>query len=178
MDVRPEIRADERAIDELHRAAFGGDDESAMVVDLRASEGYLPDLSLVAVQGGTVVGHVMLTLVTLVPDDETKRESALLSMAPVGVLPEVQNQGIGSRLVDVAMRRASKRPEPLVVVLGHPAYYPRFGFRRASDLGLRCGLGDVPDNAYMVRRLPGFRPVPPGVVEYRYRARAQSDDAT
>jgi predicted N-acetyltransferase YhbS len=141
-----------------------------MVVDLRGSEGYLPDLSLVAVQGGTVVGHLMLTLVTLVPDDEAKAESALLSMAPVGVLPDVQNQGIGSRLVDVAMRRASKRPEPLVVVLGHPTYYPRFGFRRASELGLRCGLGDVADEAYMVRRLPGFRPVPPGTVEYRYSA--------
>lgn len=170
MDVRPEIRADERAIDELHRLAFGGDDESAMVVELRAGAGYLPELSLVAVQGGTVVGHLMLTLVTLVPDDETKAESPLLSMAPVGVLPAVQNQGIGSRLVDVAMRRASKRPEPLVVVLGHPTYYPRFGFRRASELGLRCGLGDVADEAYMVRRLPGYRPLPPGVVEYRYSA--------
>ena len=170
MDVRPEIRADERAIDELHRAAFGGDVESAMVADLRVSDGYVPDLSLVAVQGGTVVGHLMLTLVTLVPDDETKAEVTLLSMAPVGVLPASQNQGIGSRLVDVAMRRASKRVEPLVVVLGHPTYYPRFGFRRASELGLRCGLGDVADEAYMVRRLPGFRPVPAGVVEYRYSA--------
>ena len=170
MDVRPEIRADERAIDELHRAAFGGDDESAMVVDLRASDGYLPELSLVAVQGGTVVGHLMLTLVTLVPDDEAAGEVTLLSLAPVGVVPEVQNQGIGTRLVDVAMRRASKRPEPLVVVLGHPNYYPRFGFRRASELGIRCGLGDVADEAYLVRRLPGFRPTPAGVVEYRYSA--------
>lgn len=170
MDVRPEIRADERAIDDLHRAAFGGDDESAMVAELRVGEGYVPDLSLVAVEGGTVVGHLMLTLTTLVPDDRDRPEVTLLSMAPVGVLPAVQNQGIGSRLVDVAMRRASKRTEPLVVVLGHPTYYPRFGFRRASELGLRCGLGDVADEAYMVRRLPGFRPVPPGVVEYRYSA--------
>jgi predicted N-acetyltransferase YhbS len=170
VDVRPEIRADERAIDELHREAFGGDAESAMVVDLRASAGYLPDLSLVAIQGGVVVGHLMLTLVTFVPDDDTRPEVAVLSMAPVGVLPKFHDQGIGSRLVDVALRRASTRPEPFVVVLGHPTYYPRFGFRRASELGIRCGLGDVPDDAFMVRRLPGFRPPGPGVVEYRYEA--------
>ena len=170
MDVRPEIRADERAIDQLHREAFGGDDESAMVVDLRAGEGYLPDLSLVAVEGGSVVGHLMLTLVTFVPDEEGRAEVPVLSMAPVGVLPRFHDQGIGSRLCDVAIRRASTRPEPFVVVLGHPTYYPRFGFTRASAQGIRCGLGDVPDEAYMVRRLPGFRPTGPGVVEYRYSA--------
>lgn len=173
MDVRPEIRADERAIDELHRLAFGGDAESAMVAELRTSAGYLPALSLVAVQGGSVVGHLMLTLVTFVPDDAAKPDVAVLSLAPVGVLPKVQNQGIGSRLVDTAMRRASTRPEPFVVVLGHPAYYPRFGFRPASEIGVRCGLGpDIADEAYLVRRLPGFRPPGPGVVEYRYGAEA------
>jgi putative acetyltransferase len=171
MDIRPEIRADERSIDDLHRQAFGGDAESAMVEELRASEGYLPELSLVAIEGGRVVGHLMLTLVTFVPDDETKAPLAVLSLAPVGVLPEVHDQGIGTRLVDVALRRASTRAEPFVVVLGHPTYYPRFGFRKASELGIRCGLGpDIPDEAYLLRRLPGFRPPGPGVVEYRYSA--------
>ncbi|MDQ3108154.1 MAG: N-acetyltransferase [Actinomycetota bacterium] len=170
MDVRPEIRADERAVDELHRAAFGGEDEPAMVRELRQGDTYLPDLSLVAVQGGTVVGHLMLTIVALVPDDETKSEIAVLSLAPLGVVPAVQGQGVGSRLVDVAMRRASKRIEPFVVVLGHPAYYPRFGFSLASAQGIRCGLGDVPDEAYLVRRLPGYRPTGPGVIQYRYPA--------
>ena len=168
MDIRPEIRADERAIDELHRAAFGGEDEPQMVVELRAGPAYLPDLSLVAVEGGTVVGHLMLTLVTFVPDDDTKPEIPVLSMAPVGVLPRVHNQGIGSRLCDVAIRKASTRPEPFVVVLGHPTYYPRFGFRRARELGVRCGLGPDIDEAFMLRRLPGFRPPGPGTVEYRY----------
>lgn len=168
MDIRPEIRADERAIDELHRLAFGGPDESQMVVDLRAGAGYLPELSLVAIEGGSIVGHLMLTLVTFVPDDADKPEVAVLSMAPVGVLPARHDQGIGSRLCDVALRRASTRPEPFVVVLGHPTYYPRFGFRKASELGIRCGLGpDIRDEAYLVRRLPAFRPTGPGVVEYR-----------
>jgi predicted N-acetyltransferase YhbS len=173
VDIRPEIRVDERAIDDLHRLAFGGDEESAMVVDLRAGAGYLPDLSLVAVEGGKVVGHLMLTRVAFVPDDPGRDELAVLWMAPVGVLPRVQNQGIGGRMIDVALRRASTRPEPFVVVLGHPAYYPRFGFRRASEQGIRCGLGDVPDEAYLVRRLPGYRPPGPGVVEYRPPAGAQ-----
>jgi putative acetyltransferase len=173
VDIRPEIRVDERAIDELHRLAFGGDDESAMVAELRASEGYVPELSLVAVEDGKVVGHLMLTRVAFVPDDPGRPEVAVLSMAPVGVLPRVHNQGIGGRLIDVALRRASTRPEPFVVVLGHPEYYPRFGFRRASEQGVRCGLGDVPDEAYLVRRMPGYRPVGPGVVEYRPPAEDQ-----
>ncbi len=170
MDVRPEIRADERAVDELHRAAFGSEDEPAMVRELRQGDTYLPDLSLVAVQGGTVVGHLMLTIVALVPDDESRAERAVLSLAPLGVVPAVQGQGVGSRLVDVALRRASTRIEPFVVVLGHPAYYPRFGFSLASAQGIRCGLGDVPDEAYLVRRLPGYRPTGPGVIQYRYPA--------
>jgi putative acetyltransferase len=170
VDVRPEIRADARAIGELHRRAFGGDAETRMVEELRESEGYLPTLSLVAIEGGTVVGHLMLTLVTFVPDDDAKPELTVLSLAPVGVVPEVQNQGVGTRLVDVAIRRAATRPEPFIVVLGHPTYYPRFGVRKASELGVRCGVAPDADDAYMVRRLPAFRPPGPGVVEYRYGA--------
>ncbi len=166
MDIRPEIRADEKAIGAVHRAAFGQDDEAEFVVRLRDTKGYVAELSLVAVQGGTVVGHLMLTGVAVVPDAPDGPVVQVLSLAPLGVVPAKQNTGVGSRLVDVALRRASVRPEPLVVVLGHPDYYPRFGFRPASQLGLRCGLGDVEDEAFMARRLPGFRPVPPGVVRY------------
>jgi putative acetyltransferase len=170
VDVRPEIRADARAIAEVHRQAFGGEAEVEMVEELRTSEGYLPALSLVAIEGGTVVGHLMLTLVTFVPDDGTKPDLTVLSLAPVGVLPKAQDQGIGTRMVDVAIRRASTRPEPFVVVLGHPTYYPRFGFRKASELGIRCGLAPDAEEAFMLRRLPAFRPPGPGVVEYRYGA--------
>ena len=169
MDIRPEIRTDERAIDEIHATAFpdGGTSEVQMVHDLRAHEdAFIPELSLVAVEGGTVVGHVLLTVVHYVPDDGSD-ETPILSLAPLAVRPSHQNQGIGGRLVDVGLRKASLRPEPFCVVLGHPSYYPRFGFTRADELGIRCPFPGATDGAYMVRRLPGFRPVKtPGTVRY------------
>ncbi|HUP86002.1 MAG TPA: N-acetyltransferase [Acidimicrobiales bacterium] len=169
MDVRPEIRMDERSIDEVHALAFpnGGPSEVAMVHELRDSPAFLPELSLVAVEGGVIVGHILVTLVHYVPDDRSFDETPVLSLAPLAVRPSHQDQGIGGRLVDVALRRASLRPEPFMVVLGHPSYYPRFGFRRADELGIRCPFPGASDGAYMVRRLPGFRPVAtPGTVRY------------
>ena len=168
MDIRPEIRQDERAVDDVHAQAFpnGGVDEVAMVRELRDSPAYVPDLSLVAVEGGIVVGHVLFTVVHYVPDDGSE-ETPILSLAPLAVLPSHQNQGIGGRLVDVGLRKASQRPEPFCVVLGHPTYYPRFGFTRADEAGIRCPFPGASDGAYMVRRLPGFRPVKtPGTVRY------------
>ncbi|HVF32301.1 MAG TPA: N-acetyltransferase [Acidimicrobiales bacterium] len=169
MNVRPEIRMDERAIDEVHARAFpdGGVAEVQMVHDLRANEdAFVPELSLVAVEGGAVVGHILFTIVHYVPDDGSA-ETRILSLAPLAVRPSHHDQGIGGRLVDVGLRKASLRPEPFVVVLGHPSYYPRFGFTRADELGIRCPFPDATDGAYMVRRLPGFRPVrTPGTVRY------------
>ena len=169
MDIRPEIRLDARSIDEVVSTAFpnGGVDEVAMVHDIRDDvDKFVPELSLVAVEGGTIVGHVLFSIVHYVPDDGSE-ETPILSLAPLAVRPSHQNQGIGGRLVDVGLRRASLRPEPFCVVLGHPEYYPRFGFTRADELGIRCPFPGATDGAYLVRRLPGFRPVrTPGTVRY------------
>jgi putative acetyltransferase len=176
VDIRPEIRADEAGIDEVHGQAFpnGGVDEIRMVHDLRAGEGYVPELSLVAVEASPrpfghsqVVGHILVTVVHYVPDEEGAAEVPVLSLAPLAVLPARHDQGIGSRLCDVAIRRASTRPEPFMVVLGHPDYYPRFGFTDAEAMGIRCPFPGVTPGAYMVRRLPGWRPVKtPGTIRY------------
>jgi putative acetyltransferase len=169
VDIRPELRTDERSIDEVHRQAFpnGGVDEIRMVHDLRSGEGFVPELSLVAVEGAEVVGHILVTVVHYVPDEEGAAEVPVLSLAPLGVLPARQDQGIGGRLCDVAIRRASRRDEPFMVVLGHPSYYPRFGFVDAESVGVRCPFPGASPGAYMVRRLPGWRPVKtPGTVRY------------
>ncbi|HVF32367.1 MAG TPA: N-acetyltransferase [Acidimicrobiales bacterium] len=169
MEIRPEIRLDERSILEVHATAFPDDGvaEVEMVKQLRAADDvFVPELSLVAVEGGRIVGHVLFTIVHYVPDDGSA-ETPILSLAPLAVRPSHQNQGIGGRLVDVGLRKASLRLEPFCVVLGHPTYYPRFGFTRADELGIRCPFPGAGDGAYQVRRLPGFRPVrTPGTVRY------------
>jgi putative acetyltransferase len=88
---------------------------------------------------------------------ELSGSGRLLELGPLSVLPTRQRAGIGSELVRDALRRADERGEPLVLVLGHPSYYPRFGFRRASDLGLHPPNG-IPDEAFMAIPLRVYKP--------------------
>ena len=169
MEIRPERPQDAARIDEVHRAAFpnGGADEIQMVHDIRAGDGFVPELSLVAVEGGEVVGHILVSVVHYVSDEPDVADVPVLSLAPLAVMPERHDQGIGSRLCEAALRKASTRPEPLMVVLGHPSYYPRFGFTDAGDLGIRCPFPGASPGAYMVRRLAGWRPIKtPGTIRY------------
>lgn len=166
MEVRPEIRADERAVDEVVRFAFGGrEEEPALVRDLRAGDGYVADLSLVALRGGSVVGHAMFTVVELVPDDDGAPAQPVLALAPLAVHPDHQHQGVGRALVERGVRRASRRNEPFVVVVGSDRYYPRFGFVPASRHGVRAPF-PVEDAHFMLRPLPAFRTTRPGTVRY------------
>ena len=170
MDIRPEIRLDAQAIDEVVGTAFpdGGVSEVQMVHDLRANEdAFIPELSLVAVEGGTVVGHVLFTIVHYVPDDGSA-ETPILSLAPLAVRPSHHNQGIGGRLVDVGLRKASLRPEPFCVVLGHPSYYPRFGFEPAIPQGIRLPFDLADESAFMMRRLAAFDPSYSGTFRYSW----------
>jgi len=89
-----------------------------------------------------------------------------LALAPVSVTPERQNDGIGSALIEEGLRRADAMGEPLVIVLGHPAYYPRFGFKPARSLGILPPDDALPDEAFMVRRLSRYDPTIRGRVEY------------
>jgi putative acetyltransferase len=115
-----------------------------MVDEIRRSAGYVPELSFVAEANGTVVGHTMLSYVGL--DGSPRR---LLELAPMAVHPDHQRRGIGSALARAALAAADERGEPLVLVLGHPTYYPRFGFRPASELGLAPPSAEIPDEAFM-----------------------------
>jgi len=121
--IRHETPGDHDAVRELNRRAFGQDDEAALIDRLRA-EGYAR-LSLVAVLDGRVVGHILFSDLAIQTRDGPL--PALL-LAPMAVLPERQRQGIGSELVRAGLRRGRERGQRIVFVVGHPEFYPRFGF--------------------------------------------------
>jgi putative acetyltransferase len=146
--LRPESEADAGAIARVHRAAFGRDDEAGIVERLRADGDLLGELSLVAELDGAVVGHVALSRASL-------DGRAAVALGPIGVLPERQGSGVGAALMEACIRRAHDAGEDVVVLLGHPSYYPRFGFVAASRLAITPPF-DVPDDVFMALELrPG-----------------------
>jgi putative acetyltransferase len=158
--IRPEIAADADAVRRVHALAFAPSAGEARLVDgLRVEGANVPDLCLVAEEGRDVVGHVMLSRAAL------GSGHVVLVLAPVAVAPERQGAGIGSALVREALARAGETRYGLVVLLGHPAYYPRFGFEPAGALGVESP-DDVPSEAWMAYRLPSYEPAMRGLVTY------------
>jgi putative acetyltransferase len=149
MEIRPERPEDREAIAEITRAAFGRDLEARMIVEIRDSEGFVPELSLVAEAEGEIVGHVILSYVDLAG-------KPVLALGPISVVPRLQRQKIGSLLVHESVRRAELRGEPLVLLLGHPWYYPRFGFKPARELGIEPPDDGIPDEAWMALPLEAY----------------------
>jgi len=160
LEVRAERREDHPAIRGLLLAAFGpGSPEADLVDALRAEGAHVPELCLVAVRDGEVAGHVFFTRAAL------DSGAAVLSLAPMAVLPAHQRTGIGSELAREGLRRAAATDFPAVVVLGHPSYYPRLGFEPAGDLGIHSPY-EAPPEAWMAHRLPAYRPGVRGLVVY------------
>jgi putative acetyltransferase len=145
ISFRPEEPRDIDQIRALNLAAFEGGPEAALVDTLRRS---CPEhLSLVADEEGRVVGHILFTPV-VVDGPEVAVEG--MGLAPMAVLPTLQRSGIGTLLVEHGLELLRNRSCPFVVVLGHPEYYPRFGFELASRRGLRSQWEGVPDEAFMI----------------------------
>ncbi len=157
--VRSARASDEPGIRALVLAAFGGEEGGEiadLVAALRADPSARPCLELVATQGDARVGHVLFSKARLEPPDGTPSCAIL---APLSVLPERQNQGIGGRLVREGLERLRAARVGLVFVLGHPAYYPRHGFSPAGEAGFEAPHAIAPENAeaWMVRPLrPGL----------------------
>lgn len=148
MIIRPERPEDRASIHEVNEQAFGQAGEADLVDALR--EQATPFLSIVADDDGKVVGHICFSPVTIEHADGSA--VPIIGLAPMAVLPGRQNEGIGSRLVRFGLEECSRAGFGAVVVLGHPEYYPRFGFRPASTAGLRSEY-DVPDPVFMVLEL-------------------------
>jgi putative acetyltransferase len=145
--IRSEEPGDCAGIDEVTRLAFGRPHEAQLIALLRQEGGFDAELSLVAVSGDTITGHILFTPVQIV--QEHGAATRALALAPMAVRSEWQNQGIGSRLVREGLEACRRRGHKLVVVVGHPAYYPRFGFTPARPLGLEAPF-EVPDAAFLV----------------------------
>ena len=159
-DVRPETAADQEAIWKVLERAFAPSIGEAKLVDeLRAAGDLVPDLCLVALEGGEVVGHIAYSRCGLDSGHEA------LALAPMAVLPGRQRDGIGSMLVRESLELAAGTDFPLVVVLGHPEYYPRFGFEPGAAHGVLDPYG-VPPEAWMVHLLPAYTPEARGLVKY------------
>ncbi|MCX4793516.1 bifunctional class I SAM-dependent methyltransferase/N-acetyltransferase [Streptomyces sp. NBC_01242] len=158
--TRPETAADVAAVRAVNTAAFPTPDEAALVDALRTDpEAWLPGLGHVAAgPDGAVTAYALLTRCRV-------GDAPALALAPVATAPEHQRQGAGRAVVRAALDAARLRGESLVLVLGHPEYYPEFGFVPASRYGIRPGF-EVPDEAMMALVLDDSVPVPHGTIRY------------
>jgi predicted N-acetyltransferase YhbS len=153
LTIRAEQPGDAEAIRAVHLSAFDTDVEAGLVDDLRRTDEYIPELSLVAVDGDEVVGHVLLTRAAV----EGEHGGSAVALAPIGVRAERQGERIGWALTWAAIDQAEELGESLIVLLGHPAYYPRFGFVPAGPLGVKCPW-EAPDEAWMALVLDAGHP--------------------
>ncbi len=145
--VRHESLEDAVAVRRVNKQAFGGSTE-AMLIEALRTRGAVT-LSLVAVRDATVVGHILFSPAEIVT---VQSSFPAVALGPMAVLPACQRQGVGTRLVERSLEMLRSAGHRALVVLGHPGYYARFGFRPASRFGVRCGF-DVPDEVFMILEL-------------------------
>ena len=162
--VRPEKPEDTALIRTVHDEAFERRQEGRLVDNLRKSGEFIPELSLVAEYDGRVAGHILFYPVEILDDDDAVHK--VLALAPLAVLPVYQNIGIGSELVKAGLDHARQLGFSAVIVLGHPRYYPRFGFYHASRWHIYPPF-DVSGSHFMAVELhPGGLKGVQGTVQY------------
>lgn len=166
--VREERASDFTAVEALIQAAFKGIEysdktEHLLVRRLRQSTAFVPELSLVAEREGVLLGHILLTKVSIV-NGERQQES--LSLAPVSVSPKWQGQGIGTALIEKAHRKAKEMGFPWIILLGHEDYYPRFGYQKSVDYDIRFPFEAPTENCMVKALLPNALEEVSGLVTY------------
>ena len=161
--IRPETPADLPAVREVINLAFPNEDVAALAEALRGSAEYIPELALVAERDGVVIGHIMFTTSHIDDGDES---TPALTLGPLAVLPARQRQGIGSQLVEEGLSVCRRLGHRIVVLIGHPAYYPRFGFVQAGPLGIEVPLAMSEEAQMVVALTPGALDGMRGLVRY------------
>jgi putative acetyltransferase len=151
--IRAETPADIAAIYAVNQRAFVGRVAEPNLVNAnRLSKDFIPELSLVAEENGRVVGHILFSPIYIQTDT---RPIPALSLAPMAVLPEYQNHGIGSALVRQGLEQCRRLGHAIVIVLGHSDYYPRFGFSAHAAKDLECPYGDAGAAWMAIELIPG-----------------------
>ena len=163
MIIRAETPGDYPGVAAVNVAAFEEENEAQLIELIRQTDLYVAELSLVAVEDDHVVGHVMFSYVTL---ETPAGDVQILDLAPLAVHPDHQNRGIGTALTEHGLDLVEGLGEPVVLVEGVPAYYPRFGFERASLHGITPPSPKIPDEAFMVKLLSNYDPSFRGQVRY------------
>jgi predicted N-acetyltransferase YhbS len=133
----------------INDMAFGRELEGILVEKLRKNKKFIKELSLVACMGNEIVGHILFFPITIKTNDS---EIISLALAPMSVIPELQGLGIGSELIKKGLEKAKKSGFNSVIVLGHDTYYPRFGFKPASEFNIKAPF-DAPNNSFMALEL-------------------------
>jgi putative acetyltransferase len=159
--IRSEAEADHAAIRKVNEEAFRDQITAGLVETIRGTDRFVPELSLVAEVEGEVVGHVMLSFVDIEPGPRR-----VLQVGPLAVAPSHQRHGIGSALMNEAIRLVDARGEPLILIEGNPRYYERFGFTRADETGIETPEGAHGPQYFMVRRLSSYDPALRGQAVY------------
>lgn len=163
VEIRKEIKDDYGAVFNLIKSAFENaehtdNDEHNLVDRLRKSRAFIPELSLVAEFEGKIVGHILFTKVKV-------NKTIQLALAPVAVLPKYQGRGIGEKLILKGHSIAKKMGYEYSILLGHPTYYPKFGYVNAANFGIKPPF-EVPEGTFMAINLCGEKTILNGVVEY------------
>jgi putative acetyltransferase len=154
---------DRVGIREVVTAAFGRTIEADLVELIRSSHNFIPELSIVAKENETVIGHILFSSIVIEAQDQN---ISALTLAPLAVKPRRQREGIGTQLMQIGLSKCRDLGHGIVVLVGHPEYYPRFGFQRASQFGIQAPF-TVPDEAFMVLELkPGALRNGGGIVRY------------
>ncbi len=147
LTIRPETPEGVESIGYVIEQVFGQESESELIEKLR-NRGVLT-ISLVALQNGETVGHIAFSLVVI---ESGLSSFEAIALAPMAVLPAYQRQGIGRQLVRAGLEECRRLGHEIIVLVGHPDYYPRFGFVPARPTGIECEF-EVPEEAWMILEL-------------------------
>lgn len=161
MNIRDEDQFDFKGIWDINKLAFQGEEEGKLINKLREEDVDL--ISLVAEDGLNLVGHILISPAIIKSEDKSIEIAAL---GPMAVLPTYQRKGIGSELIKEGIRRCIKAGYVAIAVLGHPEYYPKFGFLPSVKYGITCEY-EVPEEVFMILELhKSFLNEITGVVKY------------